>query len=98
MHVAITGASSAVGAALGRQLARAGRTLTLVARRRDLLDALARETGGGAFVVAHALADAARATAWVAAAEATHGPIDVLVNNAGMENTGWSHAADPDDC
>jgi short-subunit dehydrogenase len=98
MHVAITGASSGIGAALARELGRAGHRLTLVARRRDLLDALAIEVGGGALVVAHDLADASRATAWVAAAEAVHGPIDVLVNNAGMENTGPSHDADPDGC
>ncbi len=95
MHIAITGASSGIGAALARELGRAGHTLTLVARRRSLLDALAAEIGPTTLVIEHDLADAARATAWLATAESTHGPIDVLVNNAGMENTGPTVDADP---
>lgn len=95
MHVAITGASSGIGAALARELGRAGHALTLVARRRALLDALAAEVPGHAHVVEHDLANPAIATAWIAGAEAVHGPIDVLVNNAGMENTGPTIAADP---
>src|SRR6185436_18406316 len=35
---------------------------------------------------------------WVPDAEAAHGPIDVLVNNAGMENTGPTAAADVEAC
>jgi short-subunit dehydrogenase len=98
MHVAITGASSGIGAALARELARAGHTLTLVARRRELLDALKAELGERTQVVAHDLADPSRAAEWVAQAEAASGPIDVLVNNAGMENTGPSCDADPAVC
>ena len=41
------------------------------------------------------LADPANATGWIAEAEARHGPIDVLVNNAGMENVGLAVASDP---
>jgi short-subunit dehydrogenase len=95
MHVAITGASSGIGAALARELGRAGHTLTLVARRRSLLEALAAEIGAGTLVIEHDLADVSRAAAWLAMAESTHGPIDILVNNAGMENTGPSVDADP---
>jgi len=95
MHVAITGASSGIGAALARELGRAGHTLTLVARRRALLDDLAAELGNTTLVVEHDLANPDTATAWLATAEAAHGPIDVLVNNAGMENTGPTIAADP---
>jgi short-subunit dehydrogenase len=95
MHIAITGASSGIGAALARELGRAGHTLTLVARRRSLLDTLAREIGASTLVIEHDLADAALASGWLAAAESKHGPIDVLVNNAGMENTGPTVDADP---
>lgn len=94
MHVVITGASSGIGEAIAREWAKAGAKITLVARRKELLDKLAAEIGGGALVVAHDLADSARATEWIAAAEATHGPIDVLVNNAGMENVGSTAASD----
>jgi short-subunit dehydrogenase len=45
--------------------------------------------------IAHDLADSAKATAWLAVAEAAHGPIDVLVNNAGMENVGLAASSDP---
>lgn len=94
MHVVITGASSGIGEAIAREWAKAGAKITLVARRKELLEKLAAEIGGGALVVAHDLADSARATEWIATAEATHGPIDVLVNNAGMENVGSTAASD----
>ena len=69
MHVAITGASSGIGEALAREGARAGAKLTLVARRKELLDALATECGGDALAITWDLADSANATAWVAIAE-----------------------------
>jgi short-subunit dehydrogenase len=88
MHIAITGASSGIGEALARELGRAGAKLTLVARRRELLEKLAQEIGNGVHVVTKDLSDPANATDWIAGAEAAHGPIDVLVNNAGIENSG----------
>jgi short-subunit dehydrogenase len=94
MHVVITGASSGIGEALAREMGRAGHAVTLVARRRELLDAIAKDVGGECHVVCHDLSDAARATAWVAGAEETLGPIDVLVNNAGIENAGPTDEAD----
>src|SRR5947207_6729285 len=50
MHVAITGASSGIGAALVRELAKRGDAITLVARRRQLLDELATSLGTGVHV------------------------------------------------
>ncbi len=98
MHIVITGASSGIGAALARELGRAGHALTLVARRRALLEQLAAPFGDRVRVVERDLSDPDRALDWFADAEAALGPIDVLVNNAGIENTGPTVAADPAEC
>src|SRR5262245_17354796 len=94
MHVAITGASSGIGEALAREYGRHGAKLTLVARREELLRRLAGEIGGDVFVAPHDLSLPEGAEGWIASAEAAHGPIDVLVNNAGIEKTGPTAEAD----
>src|SRR4051812_37205864 len=86
MHVAITGASSGIGEALAREYVRAGARVTLVARRRELLDTVAASLpAGSTFVIAADLGAPERAAEFVAPAEEALGPIDVLVNNAGMQ-------------
>lgn len=97
MHVAITGASSGIGEALAREYGRHGARLTLVARRRELLTRLAGEVGGSCFVAPHDLSDPGHAADWIAPCESALGPIDVLVNNAGVENTGPTARADLDE-
>jgi NADP-dependent 3-hydroxy acid dehydrogenase YdfG len=87
-HVAVTGASSGIGEAIARQFGKRGARLTLVARRMDPLERLASEFPGKAQAVAKDLVDSPNACTWLAPAQETFGPIDVLVNNAGMENTG----------
>ncbi len=84
MHVVVTGASSGIGAAIARRFAEEGAKLTLVARRRAKLEELA-STMDGAHVVAHDLSEPAEATSWIAEAQDARGPIDVLVNNAGVQ-------------
>jgi short-subunit dehydrogenase len=93
-HVAVTGASSGIGEALARELGRAGAKVTVVARRREKLEALAAELGARCRVVAHDLGVPARAAEWVDEAEQAFGPIDVLCNNAGIENTGPTARSD----
>ena len=78
----ITGASSGIGEATARRLAREpGAELVLVARREDRLAALAAELG--ASYVAVDLTDEDAPARVAAAVEERHGRLDLLVNNAG---------------
>jgi short-subunit dehydrogenase len=84
-RVLITGASSGVGEALARLVARHGGEVVLVARRQDELERVASEIradGGVAHVVACDLSDLDAADALVTHVLDTLGPIDILVNNA----------------
>lgn len=83
----VTGASTGIGAALARELARRGHAVGLVARRGELLAALAEEIRAAGGRAAWATADVtvrAEVDAAVRAIEAELGPIDVLVANAGV--------------
>jgi NADP-dependent 3-hydroxy acid dehydrogenase YdfG len=78
----VTGASSGIGAATARGLARAGYRTVLTARRKDRLDALARElTDAGLDAVAVPLDVTDRPA--VDAFAASLDRCDVLINNAG---------------
>ena len=86
MIALITGASSGIGEATARRLAREpGARLILVARREDRLRALAEQVGG-ALVLAEDLTDEGAPARIAAAVEAEHERLDLLVNNAGA---GW---------
>ena len=91
-HVLLTGATGALGHALALALAGRGARLTLVARGVDALDELARATGGHP-VPADLLRPEDRADL-VTAAEERLGPVDVLLNNAGVETS--AHLVDED--
>jgi short-subunit dehydrogenase len=90
----VTGASSGIGEATARRLARDGAQLVLVARREDRLRALADELGG-ATAVAVDLTDDDAPSRVADVVEAEHGRLDLLVNNAGgawrsaFADTGW---------
>jgi hypothetical protein len=90
-RVLITGASAGIGAALAREFARNGHKLTLVARRRAKLAAVAAELEREYYVdVRTIVQDLAKPTgpaALVKAAQAD-GPIGILVNNAGVIDVG----------
>lgn len=85
-RVLLTGASRGIGAELARAFAARGATLALVARDSPALKEVAEEVGGTAYPCD--LAELAGLDRLVDAVEAD-GPVDVLVNNAGVAHVGW---------
>ena len=94
--VLITGGSSGIGRASALKLAGAGAKVLLVARDPEKLEAAAaaiRGLGGHVAVYASDLTDTEACAALVPQLLAEHGPVDVLINNAGrsirraIENT-----------
>jgi short-subunit dehydrogenase len=90
----VTGASSGIGAAFARRLARDGFQLILVARRLDLLQQLAQELGGAETLAADLTVEEglARVEARIASAP----ELELLVNNAGFGTKGWLWEAPPE--
>ena len=85
--IVITGASDGIGAELARQLSADKPTLVLAARRRDALNAVARQceaAGAQTLCVVTDVSVEADCRALIAATVEKFGRIDALVNNAGV--------------
>jgi NADP-dependent 3-hydroxy acid dehydrogenase YdfG len=83
----VTGASSGIGAATAASLAAQGASVSLAARRKDRLEALAadiRGQGGTALVLESDVTDQQEATDAVEQTVAALGRLDTLINNAGV--------------
>ena len=96
----VTGASSGIGAATARQLAEAGASVALVARRKDRLEDLAAEiekAGGTALVMPADIADRIQAEAVIQQTVERFGRLDILVNNAGLMLLGPVVGADAEE-
>ena len=85
-HVLITGGGTGIGAAIARALSREGAKLSLAGRRKGPLDAMAKELPETAAIVAD-IAKEADCAAMVKAAQAAHGPIDIVIANAGAASS-----------
>ncbi len=90
--IVITGASSGIGEATARKLSAEGHPLLLLARRVDRLEALQLPNTLCRQVD---VTDAEVFSAAIKEAEAQFGPVDCLINNAGVMLLGLAHEQDP---
>ena len=96
--IVLTGASQGLGTVMARALAKAGAQLVLAARSADKLEQLASELRGAGIRVLAVPCDVTRAEdrdRLVERARREFDAIDVLVNNAGVEELGRYAEQDP---
>ncbi|HTA96747.1 MAG TPA: SDR family NAD(P)-dependent oxidoreductase [Solirubrobacteraceae bacterium] len=87
----VTGASGGLGTHIARRLAREGMNVAVSGRRERALEAVAAELGGlgvKSVAVPADLSDLSATDTLIDSVENALGPIDVLVNNAGVESVG----------
>ena len=80
----VTGSTRGIGLAIARALHAAGARVAIVGRDQARAQAVATELGERAAGVACDVAHADQVEAAIAAAEKALGPIDIMVNNAGL--------------
>jgi NADP-dependent 3-hydroxy acid dehydrogenase YdfG len=85
---AITGAARGIGKATARAFVREGMRVAIGDLDEGLAQRTAEELGGGTRAYALDVTDRASVTAFLDAAERDLGPVDVLVNNAGIMQLG----------
>jgi len=94
-HALVTGGSRGIGRAVAAALTQAGATVTVLGRdQATLAEAVAQGDAAG-FVVAD-VTEAERVEAGIARAAMQHGPVDILVANAGGAESAPFAKADPE--
>jgi NAD(P)-dependent dehydrogenase (short-subunit alcohol dehydrogenase family) len=101
-HALITGGGTGIGAAIAHALGAAGAAVTVAGRRAGPLETVAAKLPKGKAVTADVTREADCA-AMVDTARAAHGPVDIIVANAGLAESApaakidlahWQHAID----
>lgn len=92
-HALITGGGSGIGAATAKLLSDADARLTLVGRDRTKLEATAARFPDAHIAIAD-VADESAVEAAFASARDAHGPVHILINNAGIATSAPFHATD----
>ena len=94
-HALVTGGSRGIGRAVAAAVTQAGATVTVLGRdQATLAEAVAQGDAAG-FVVAD-VTEAERVEAGIARAAMQHGPVDILVANAGGAESAPFAKADPE--
>jgi NADP-dependent 3-hydroxy acid dehydrogenase YdfG len=95
--VAITGASRGIGEATARLFAAEGANVALIARSQPAITIIAEEIGPRALAVPCDISDYAAVDAAMQSIEDRFGPVDILINNAGViDPIGDLKALDPE--
>jgi 3-oxoacyl-[acyl-carrier protein] reductase len=91
----VTGGGRGIGASIARELASAGMQVAVTGRTAGQVEAVARELDG--LGLTGDVSRPADVEAWVSRVEQDLGPVDLLVNNAGIEGPAgqlWEQAAE----
>lgn len=92
----VTGGGAGIGRAIALHLARAGARVAVGDVDVGAAEDVAREIGDGAYAAALDISDPERFAAFLDAAEKRHGPLAIMVNNAGIDWIGPFHE-EPDE-
>ncbi len=84
----ITGATGGIGGAIARALHAQGATVAVSGTREDVLGALVEDLGERAHAVPCDLSDTNAVESLIKDAETAAGPLDILINNAGITRDG----------
>ncbi len=93
----VTGATGGIGASIARTLHGAGANLVISGTRQAALDSLLEELGERAVAIRCNLSDADDVNTLIKSAEEASGPVDILINNAGMTKDGLAMRMNDDD-
>jgi 3-oxoacyl-[acyl-carrier protein] reductase len=93
----VTGATGGIGASIARTLHGAGANLVISGTRQAALDSLLEELGERAVAIRCNLSDADDVNTLIKSAEEAAGPVDILINNAGMTKDGLAMRMNDDD-